>query len=514
MSRNYDCDDNENTVLLEFAEENPVARTVTSSSSHTTLVGNDYSEFNLNTFLSESKELCTLAWPAIVSYLVTFILNNASVLSLGHIGTTQLAAISLASMLCNVTGWCVGMGMASALDTLCSQSHTANPNKHVLGFHLQRSLVIMFILSIPISILWLFTEPLLLLMGQSKDISKLAGLFTFYMIPGLFPYLVADCLKRYMQAQGKMKPSMYMSLLAAPITIYLQWLLVWSNHNIGVIGAPIATVIIEYLIMILSILYISFIDGYQCWGGWNWAEALDIPQLLVFLKMGSHGVLMYCSESWAYEVIAIASGLLGDTELGAQTVIITTSSMFYTPYWGMAIASSTRIGNALGSGNAQHSRVIALSSMLMALCVGIIPCTLLFTMRYQWGSLFTSDEKVIEIVGHVLTVASFFQLFDCFNAVCGGLLEGSGRQKQGGWMNSIAYYLIGLPLALILTFKFNFGLIGLWSGMLVGQLLIAGIVCWLILRTDWDRQVKKARFMCVGELMDGGYMQITSEDDV
>jgi multidrug resistance protein, MATE family len=92
--------------------------------------------------------------------------------------------------------------MASALDTLCSQAHTGSSDKHALGKHLQRATVIMFVLCIPIAVLWTFTEHLLVLLGQSAEIAKLSGVFTRCMIPGLFPYLIADCLRRYLQAQG------------------------------------------------------------------------------------------------------------------------------------------------------------------------------------------------------------------------------------------------------------------------------------------------------------------------
>lgn len=215
----------------------------------------------LNVFVRESLTLVALAWPVIISYLLSFTLNIASVFSLGHIGTTELASIALATMLCNVTGFSVGMGMASALDTLCSQSYTGSTDRHALGKHVQRGIVVMFFLSIPIATLWLFTEQLLIIAGQDAAISKLAGVFTFWMIPGLFPYLVSDCLKRYLQAQGLMKPSMYITMICCPLNIFFQWLFVWSPINIGVIGAPIATSLINFIIAGMTICYIAWFEG-------------------------------------------------------------------------------------------------------------------------------------------------------------------------------------------------------------------------------------------------------------
>jgi multidrug resistance protein, MATE family len=296
--------------------------------------------FGLAVFLAEAKTLVTLAWPVIISYLLAFTLNIAPVFSLGHVGTKELAAIALATMLCNVTGFSVGMGMASALDTLCSQSHTGSADKHALGKHLQRSIVVMFLLAIPISALWMCTEPILLLVGQDAEVSRLAGIFTMWLTPGLFPYLVADCLKRYLQAQGIMKPAMYITMIASPVNMFLQWLLVWSPYGVGSVGAPLATTITNFLIPILTILYVAYVDGGAAYGGWVWKEALDMQQILIFVKLGIPGVLMLCSEWWAYEVVALAAGVLGDTTLAAQSVIINTASLFFMNSIGAAIATT------------------------------------------------------------------------------------------------------------------------------------------------------------------------------
>jgi multidrug resistance protein, MATE family len=66
--------------------------------------------FTSLTFFNEAKILYKLGWPTVVSYTLAYTLNSASVFSLGHIGTIELASIALAVMLCNVTGFSVGMG--------------------------------------------------------------------------------------------------------------------------------------------------------------------------------------------------------------------------------------------------------------------------------------------------------------------------------------------------------------------------------------------------------------------
>jgi multidrug resistance protein, MATE family len=61
-------------------------------------------------------------------------------------------------------------------------------------------------------------------------------------------------------------------------------------------GSPFAVGLSFLLISILLVLYVRYIEGGECWGGWEWSEALNLNKIWVFLKLGTPGVLMTCSE--------------------------------------------------------------------------------------------------------------------------------------------------------------------------------------------------------------------------
>src|SRR5690606_18379754 len=77
----------------------------------------------------------------------------------------ELAASSLASMFAAVTCWSVSLGTATALDTLCSQSFTSH-HPHTLGLHLQRAILVLMLLFVPIAGVWMSSEYVFLLLGQ------------------------------------------------------------------------------------------------------------------------------------------------------------------------------------------------------------------------------------------------------------------------------------------------------------------------------------------------------------
>nr|XP_027099734.1 protein DETOXIFICATION 11-like [Coffea arabica] len=74
-----------------------------------------------------------------------------------------------------------------------------------------------------------------------------------------------------------------------------------------------------------------------------------------------------------------------------------------------------------------------------------------------------------------------------------GVARGSGWQHLGAYVNLGAYYLVGIPVALILGFALHLGGMGLWSGLVAGatvQSLLLSIITGL---TNWGNQVIEAR---------------------
>lgn len=83
----------------------------------------------------------TLMFLVLIFYFSTHILDYSlifvSVISIGHLSTKSLAAISLGSMTASVTGLSIIQGLASALDTVLPSAWTS-PQPHLVGLWAQR----------------------------------------------------------------------------------------------------------------------------------------------------------------------------------------------------------------------------------------------------------------------------------------------------------------------------------------------------------------------------------------
>ncbi|KAF9981288.1 hypothetical protein BGZ65_004116 [Modicella reniformis] len=440
--------------------------------------------------MREFKILLQYSGPIVFTYAMQNSFQLACILSLGHLGSMELAASSLASMFAAVTCWSVSLGAATALDTLCSQSYTSQ-HPHVLGLHLQRAIIVLMLLFLPIAGIWLSAEHIFLLLGQEPDLAKHAALFLRGLLPGAPAYLIFECAKKFLQAQGNMHASTYVLLIVLPFNFLLNYLLVWNKYiGIGFIGAPIATSISYWSMLLLFILYLRFVDGYRGWGGWSRDCLKGWP---MFLKLALPGIMMVCTEWWAFEVISLAASYLGTVSLAAQSIVVQTSGLLYSVPFGVSVAASNRVGNLMGMGDARAARISSRVSIVLAIMFGIVNSTILIIFKEGWGRLFSEDVEVVKTVALVLPLVALFQIGDGLAGVGGGVLRGVGLQHLGAYWNLIAYYLVAFPLGYFLAFKLHWGLKGLWSALCVALWIVGLGEFVVILRTNWNGEVDKCK---------------------
>lgn len=191
----------------------------------------------------EIRILIRYMLPTWATHVLELSLNIVSVFSLGHLGVNELAASSLSSMTANVTGYSIIAGFVSALDSILPSAYTSQPK--TVGLFTQRMAVIVGMMLPPIIAIWVFSENLLLLLGQEPVVAALAGLYLQILSLGLPGYAGFEICRRYLQAQGLFHAPTIVLLFVSPLNAFLNWLLVWGPDSVrlGFIGAPIASVI-------------------------------------------------------------------------------------------------------------------------------------------------------------------------------------------------------------------------------------------------------------------------------
>jgi len=150
----------------------------------------------------EFKILLKGSIPVIVAYALQNSLQTISVVIVGRGSPEDLATAAFSYMFAMSTAWLIALGGTTAIDTLASSSFTGSKNPHDLGIILQRSFIVLSIFYVPVGILWIFSEPVFLALGQDAQISRDSARFLSCLIPGGLGYIYFEAMKKYMQAQG------------------------------------------------------------------------------------------------------------------------------------------------------------------------------------------------------------------------------------------------------------------------------------------------------------------------
>ncbi|KAM5349769.1 hypothetical protein ACJ41O_006274 [Fusarium nematophilum] len=438
------------------------------------------------TWQREARTLLGYSAPLIATFLLHYSVTVASVLTVGRLGMEELAAVNLATMTASITYYVPVQGLATCLDTLCAQAYGSG-HKHLVGLQAQRMTWLLWLLMIPIAIIWWFSEPILAaLVGRGRTVT-LAALYLRVLIVGMPGVAAFESAKRFVQSQGLFHATTYTLLIGAPLSFLQNWLFVF-RAGWGFAGAATAMSVTQNLLPILLVLYVRFLEGSQCWKGLslkafkNWGP---------MIRLALPGMIMIEAQFSVLEILTIAAGRFGTAQLAAQSVLVTVTSTSFNIPFPLAIATSTRVANLIGARLSGAARTTA-RAIFAACLVGLFNMTVFITLRRQLPRVFTDDDQVVDIVSQVILVCAIMQIFDAMAAVSHGLLRGIGHQAIGGYANLFSYYLVALPISLGTGFALKWRLTGLWVGLTVGLAVVSGLENLYLYLTDWDTAVAQA----------------------
>lgn len=254
----------------------------------------------------EAKLLLKYSIPLMGTYLLQYNFSLVTIFVVGHIGTDELGAVSLATMTANITGLAVYEGLATSLDTLCAQAYGSG-KRTLVGLQLQRMILFMMLVTIPIGAVWLSSGWILAALVPETELAHLAGRYLSLLLAGAPGYAIFEAGKRFTQAQGLFNASLFVLLIATPINILLNYVFVFVL-NWDLTGAALATVISNNLLPLLLWIYVYFINpaSLECWGGFTKSAFTHWGPMA---KLAIPGIVMVETEWLAFVCLSFFKGL-------------------------------------------------------------------------------------------------------------------------------------------------------------------------------------------------------------
>ncbi|XP_064865702.1 multidrug and toxin extrusion protein 1-like isoform X3 [Oncorhynchus nerka] len=444
--------------------------------------------------------------------LMLMLISFVSTVFCGHLGKTELAAVTLATSVVNITGISIGTGLASAFDTLISQIFGSNNLKYV-GVIVQRGILILLLSCFPCWALLINTEPILLAFHQNPEVSRSWGRFSFdfpmmsskealrlkaystlcedlhacsAMSPqACFMYQLQG---RYLQNQGIIWPQVITGVVGNLLNVITNYTFLYQL-NMGVAGSAAANTISQYTLAIVIYVYILWRGLHKAtWDGWS-RDCLQ--EWGPFLYLAVPSMLMMCLEWWTYEIGVFMAGFIGEAELGAMSALYQVSSITFMFPLGFAVAANVRMGNALGAGNTEQAKLSGKVSFVCAFTVSLVIAIILGLTKDVLGYIFTQDQDVIKKAAPLLLLYAF-HVFDAIAVLMGGVVRVAGKQMVGAVSYLVGYYIIGLPIAVSLMFPFKMCILGFRIGFFLCSILHSIFLIVYICKLNWKQTTYEA----------------------
>ncbi|KAH0466477.1 hypothetical protein IEQ34_003715 [Dendrobium chrysotoxum] len=440
---------------------------------------------------AEARKLGYLAGPMVGVTLSLYLVQVTSSMMVGHLGELALSSSAIATSLSGVTGFSLLLGMASGLDTLCGQAYGARQYQMV-GIHTNRAILSLILVSLPISLLWVSMGKLLSLIGQDPQISHEAGKYIVWMIPGLFAFGITQPLMKFLQSQSLILPMLLSSLAALCVHIPLCWAMVFKT-GLGNIGAALSISISYWINVLILVMYIKCSDSCK--------ETRVPPSMEAFkginefLKLAIPSAVMICLEWWSFELLVLLSGLLPNPRLETSvlSICLTSIAMLYNIPYGLGCAASTRISNELGAGNPEGAHLAFRVAISVTIMEALVVSVTIFGLRRVIGYAYSNEDEVVDYVRELVPLVSISVITDSCQGVLSGVARGCGWQHIGAYVNLAAFYLAGIPIAVVLAFLLHIGGKGLWIGILSGAVIQSSLLAVVAILTNWQKQAVLAR---------------------
>ncbi|KAG0576522.1 hypothetical protein KC19_5G086500 [Ceratodon purpureus] len=444
---------------------------------------------------AELKKQRPIGVPVAIMNVLWFARFIISTMFLGRLGSMELAGGTMALTFANVTGFSILMGLAGGMEPICGQAYGARRYK-LMGITLQRCILVLLLTSIPISCVWWNVEKVLLSIGQEPAIARMAKQYLRYLLPDLYATAIVTPLRIFLRSQCITKPMMVCSGVALVLHVPINYMIVYWFRS-GAPGTALANFFADANLILFLYVYLKRTGMCQSsWPGWSKACLVEWMPLL---RLSIPSCLMTCLEWWCYEFLMMLAGLLQNAHecVASMAIVINGDSILYALQLALSSCVCTRVGNELGANRplrAYHASIAALGLSAGLGCFGAI-C--LISERFVWGRLFTDDPQILRGVAQILPIMGLCELGNFPQTVACGILRGSARPSIGACINLGSFYLIGLPLSLLLAFVFKLGLLGLWLGLLAAVTTCAALTVTSIIRTDWVKQAIRAHHFAV-----------------
>ncbi len=430
------------------------------------------------------KAIVLLAVPMVLEMLMQSVFELVDVYFVGSLGADAIAAVGLtqtAIVLVFTIAIGLSMGIAATVARRIGEKRPddaadASFQAIILG------IVASLVMAVPGV---LYAKEGLLLMGATEAVAEYGTSYFALMFGSNIVIVLLFMLNAVFRGAGDAAFALRCLFIANGLNIILDPILIFGLGPIpamGLFGAGVATVIGRSIGIVAQLILLFGGKGHLRLGLRHCRIRWDLIKRLISVSVPAVAQFFVGSASWIIVMRLISSFGTGAT--AGYTVAIRVIIFALLPSWGMGNAAAALVGQSLGAEKPDRAeRAVWMTSW--ANTVFLTFCGLaMFFFGKSLISPFTSDPVAQDIGALCLKVISFSYPFYGFGMVIVQAFNGAGDTRTPTLINLIAFWLLQIPLAYTLAFRFDQGPVGIFVAVAIAQAFLA------VIAILWFRQGK------------------------
>jgi MATE family multidrug resistance protein len=437
----------------------------------------------------ELRSTMALAWPLILANLTQQLIQATDVLLLGRLGSTQLAAATLAL---NLT-WTFSIFLLGLITATSPMMATALGQRFNAVRDVRRTFRAgLWLLAIVMPPYWLgiwHAGSLMLALGQAPELAAQGQTFLRAYMWLVAPWLLFQLLRNFVAALERPRIVLWLSIGGILLNALISWALIFGHFGLpalGLVGSGLGSTI-TWLIMCAALIAVIVTDRqfrrFHLFGRfWRF----DSQRTIAMIKLGWPIGATMGLEIGVFALAAYFMGWIGATAVAAHAVALQLAALTFMVPLGLGQAATVRVGRAVGREDEAGITRAGWTAWVLGLLFMATMALVMWSIPRQLITLFLNDVPqnavVIGLAVSFLRVAAAFQLVDGAQVIGAGMLRGLHDTRWPLLFAFFGYWVVGLGIGAWLAFAADWKGVGIWVGLASGLAAVAALMLarWLL----------------------------------
>jgi MATE family multidrug resistance protein len=437
-------------------------------------------------FGSELRATATLALPLILGQLSAIGMNVVDTLLAGHLNAHTLAAVAVGA---GVWSLAINAAIGVMMALPPTVAHLAGAGRRGdIGRVFRQALWLAAFVGVCLLLLTRYVGPWLLgAFGVDASIVEDTGKFLraiAWGAPALTGYLA---LRGLSEGIALTRPTMYFGALGLVLLAPIGYVFMYGKLGLaprGAQGSGEASALVLWLMFGAFALYLHLRKNYRDIAPFARFDAPDWREIGALLRLGVPMGVAVVMESGMFVCAALLIASLGAVTVASHQVALNVASITFMMPLGLAMATTVRVGQAAGRGDAQGVRRAGFAGIGLSLITQLIASLAMALLPLAIARCYTDDTQVAALAAQLLLLAAIFQFSDGIQVTANGALRGLKDTTVPMAITVLAYWGIGMPVGYWFAFPAGYGARGMWMGLIAGLTAAAILLLLRFLRAS------------------------------